>query len=58
MRRKALAQGALAGGGGAVDASVVIQRQQLADLLKYSLIVVASVPVLLIYPFVARYFTK
>jgi putative aldouronate transport system permease protein len=45
-------------GGGAVDASVVIQRQQLADLLKYSLIVVASLPVLLIYPFVARYFTK
>jgi putative aldouronate transport system permease protein len=45
-------------GGGAVDASVVIQRQQLADLLKYSLIVVASVPVLIIYPFVARYFTK
>ncbi len=45
-------------GGGAVDASVMLQRQQLADLLKYSLIVVASVPVLLIYPFVARYFTK
>jgi putative aldouronate transport system permease protein len=45
-------------GGGAIDASVVLQRQQLADLLKYSLIVVASVPVLLIYPFVARYFTK
>jgi len=45
-------------GGGAVDASVVMQRQQLADLLKYSLIVVASVPVLLIYPFVSRYFTK
>ena len=44
--------------GGAIDASVVLQRQQLADLLKYSLIVVASVPVLLIYPFVARYFTK
>jgi putative aldouronate transport system permease protein len=45
-------------GGGAIDASVVLQRQQLADLLKYSLIVVASIPVLLIYPFVARYFTK
>jgi putative aldouronate transport system permease protein len=45
-------------GGGAVDASVVLQRRELADLLKYSLIVVASVPVLLIYPFVARYFTK
>ena len=30
----------------------------MADLLKYSLIVVASIPVMLIYPFVARYFTK
>ncbi|GAA0949447.1 carbohydrate ABC transporter permease [Kribbella koreensis] len=45
-------------GGGAVDASVALQRREMADLLKYSLIVVASVPVLLIYPFVARYFTK
>lgn len=45
-------------GGGAIDASVVMERRQLADLLKFSLIVVASVPVLLIYPFVARYFTK
>jgi putative aldouronate transport system permease protein len=35
-----------------------MQRREVADLLKYSLIVVASVPVLLIYPFVARYFTK
>lgn len=34
------------------------ERQQLGELLKYSLIVVASIPVLLIYPFVARYFTK
>jgi putative aldouronate transport system permease protein len=44
--------------GGAVDASLVLQRQQLAELLKYSLIVVSCVPVLAIYPFVARYFTK
>ncbi|TWD83425.1 putative aldouronate transport system permease protein [Kribbella amoyensis] len=44
--------------GGAMDASVALQRQQLADLLKCSLIVVSSLPVLLIYPFVARYFTK
>jgi putative aldouronate transport system permease protein len=34
------------------------QRRQLADLLKYCLVVVASVPVLLIYPFVQRYFVK
>ncbi len=43
---------------GMTDASQMLERRQLADLLKYSLIVIASVPVLLIYPFVARYFTK
>lgn len=44
--------------GGAIDASLQMQRQHLANLMKYSLIVVASIPVLIIYPFVARYFTK
>jgi len=46
------------GPSGVTDASQLLARQELADLLKYSLIVIASVPVLLIYPFVARYFTK
>jgi putative aldouronate transport system permease protein len=41
-----------------MDAAEALRRQELADLLKYSLIVVATVPVMLIYPFVARYFTK
>lgn len=41
-----------------MDATEMLRRQELADLLKYSLIVVATVPVMLIYPFVARYFTK
>lgn len=44
--------------GGVVDASAQLLRQQLADLLKYSTIVVTTVPILLMYPFVARYFTK
>jgi putative aldouronate transport system permease protein len=43
-------------GGG--DATSALERQQLANLLKYSLIVISTVPVMLIYPFVARYFTK
>ena len=43
---------------GSMEASVMIERQQLADLLKYSLIVVGSLPVLLIYPFAQRYFVK
>jgi putative aldouronate transport system permease protein len=41
-----------------MDATAQIERQQLADLLKYSLIVISTVPVMLIYPFVARYFNK
>ncbi|MDX3109277.1 carbohydrate ABC transporter permease [Nonomuraea angiospora] len=41
-----------------MDVATAMERQQLADLLKYSLIVISTVPVLLIYPFVARHFTK
>lgn len=33
-------------------------RQNLADLLKYSLIIVSSVPVLVLYPFVKKHFIK
>ncbi|ULL17051.1 carbohydrate ABC transporter permease [Paenibacillus sp. H1-7] len=36
----------------------LVARQGLADLLKYSLIVVATVPVLVIYPFVQKHFVK
>ena len=35
-----------------------VVKQGLEDLLKYSLIIVASVPVLIIYPFVQKYFVK
>ncbi|MDY0913021.1 carbohydrate ABC transporter permease [Rathayibacter festucae] len=41
-----------------MDAAAQIERQQLADLLKYSLIVISTVPVMVLYPFVARYFNK
>ncbi|MBF9015523.1 MULTISPECIES: carbohydrate ABC transporter permease [unclassified Oceanispirochaeta] len=40
------------------DAEELIRKQGLVDLLKYSTIVVASVPVLCIYPFVQKYFIK
>ena len=33
-------------------------RQNLADLLKYSLILVATVPMLVVYPFVQKYFAN
>lgn len=41
-----------------VDANELQVRQGLKDLLKYSLIVVATVPVLAIYPFVQKHFVK
>ena len=36
----------------------MIQRQFLANLLKYSVIVVSSVPVMLMYPFIQKHFVK
>jgi ABC-type glycerol-3-phosphate transport system permease component len=35
-----------------------VERQGLAQLLKYSLIVVASVPMFLLYPFIQKYFIQ
>ncbi|RXZ82921.1 carbohydrate ABC transporter permease [Paenibacillaceae bacterium] len=43
---------------GVMDPGIQVQRAQLAELLKYALIVVATLPVLLIYPFVQRYFVQ
>ena len=40
------------------DFEALARKQGIADLLKYSCIVVASLPVLAIYPFVQRYFVK
>jgi putative aldouronate transport system permease protein len=43
---------------GSMDAATMVERQQMADLLKYALIVVGSLPVLIIYPFAQRYFVR
>lgn len=40
------------------DASAIAAQRGLTDLLKYSTIVIASLPVLCIYPFVQKYFVK
>ncbi len=40
------------------DPTQLAQQQQLRDLVKYSLIVVSSLPPLIAYPFVQRYFVK
>ena len=41
-----------------LDPAEYERKALLANLLKYSLIVAASLPVLVIYPFVQRYFVK
>lgn len=40
------------------DVKEAIQRESLRELLKYSLIVVSTFPLLIVYPFVQRHFVK
>ena len=40
------------------DIEAAMERQNLARVLKYALIVVATVPILLVYPFVQKHFVK
>jgi len=35
-----------------------LKRRELADLLKYSTVVIATIPMLVVYPFVAKHFSK
>lgn len=41
-----------------MDVESQLLRQRLRELLKYSLIIVASAPLLMIYPFIQKYFVK
>ncbi len=40
------------------DAETLREMQRVADLMRYSLIIIASLPVLALYPFLQRYFVK
>ncbi|HET6484783.1 MAG TPA: carbohydrate ABC transporter permease [Spirochaetia bacterium] len=44
--------------GAADDAKTLQEMQRIADLMKYALILVASLPVMVLYPFLQRYFVK
>jgi len=41
-----------------IDPQQLALRQQMSELLKYTLIVVASAPLMIVYPFVQRHFVK
>lgn len=36
----------------------LMEKQYISELLKYSLIVVSSIPLLIMYPFIQKYFIK
>lgn len=40
------------------DVESMLERQKAGELIKYGVIIVASVPVLIIYPFLQKYFAK
>lgn len=40
------------------DAASMDERQRISDMLKYVLIIVSSVPMFIMYPFIQRYFVK
>ncbi|NBK22866.1 MAG: carbohydrate ABC transporter permease, partial [Spirochaetia bacterium] len=40
------------------DMVAMARRQGMADVMKYALIVISSAPLLMIYPFVQKYFVK
>lgn len=47
-----------AASGGGVDAETVAEMNTLVEVVKYGVIVVATIPVLIIYPFIQKYFVK
>lgn len=44
--------------GGSTDMQALEQQRQLAEMIKYGVIVVSSLPVLCIYPFIQKHFVK
>lgn len=49
---------ALGQGGAAADSAEVAQAQAYADTIRYSLIIVSIVPMLILYPFIQKFFEK
>lgn len=58
LRDILLSNQAFAGGAGGAGGTGGAYGQQYADQIKYGVIIVSTLPVLLVYPFVQRYFEK
>ena len=44
--------------GGGSDGRSMLERQQAADQIKYGIIIVSTLPLLVVYPFLQKYFNK
>ena len=40
------------------SAASVMEQQRIADMLKYGVIIVSTLPILCVYPFIQKYFVK
>ncbi|MBE9918277.1 carbohydrate ABC transporter permease [Paenibacillus donghaensis] len=61
LRQILVLQEMAAQGGGAIDASTAAamnSKAEIAALVKYAVIIVATIPVIVIYPFLQRYFVQ
>ena len=60
MQNAAQAANSEGGGGGttAADAEAALQMALSADQMKYTMIVVSTLPMLIVYPFLQKYFVK
>ena len=41
-----------------IDQNTISEKQRVADLMKYGAIIISSLPVLILYPFIQKYFVK
>lgn len=56
--REILIQQQSVSSGGIIDPAAVERQRQLAELIKYGVIIVSTLPVLIMYPFLQKYFVQ
>lgn len=48
----------VAQGSGTGDPATILEQQRIANMIKYSSIIVSSVPIIILYPFIQKFFEK
>jgi putative aldouronate transport system permease protein len=58
LLRELLIQTETAAASSGGDAISIMEQQRVADMLKYGIIIISSLPILCVYPFIQKYFVK